>query len=102
MARRPSNAPPPIEPISGRGRRPQSKPAVKIGPPAAATSVSALMAHDRFRRAARECKQLLDRAYNVEKIDEVRWTSEVQRWQIVRDDAEFYASKCKSEGLPDY
>jgi hypothetical protein len=68
--------------------------------PTEATSVAALLAHDRFRRAVRDCKQAIERAYSHE-IDETRWASELQRWSIRQRNAEFYAQRCKIERLPD-
>ena len=59
------------------------------------TSADALVAQDRFRRAARQCQQLVDGAYN-DSVDEVKWPFFAQRLQNAR----FYAAECKNKGLP--
>ena len=62
-------------------------------------SADALVAQDRFRKAARQCQQLIDSAHS-DSVDEVKWPFLAQRLQINLRNARFYAAECKNKGLP--
>ncbi len=58
------------------------------------------MACHRFWRAASDCDQAIDMAYNP-KVDATHWASVRQQWLVWQHDAQCRAQACKTERLPE-
>jgi hypothetical protein len=102
MRRKISNAPAPIRPLPNSVGSPASQLEPKPEPKsrAKATSPSAILAFHRFWRAASDCEQAIEMAYDP-TIDGTRWASVRRQWLVWRHDAELRAQLCKTERLPE-
>jgi hypothetical protein len=102
MPRKISNAPAPIRPLPNSVGSPASQLEPKPEPKsrAKATSPSAILAFHRFWRAASDCEQAIEMAYDP-TIDGTRWASVRRQWLVWRHDAELRAQLCKTERVPE-
>jgi hypothetical protein len=102
MRRKISNAPAPIRPLPNSVGSPalQLEPKPEPKSLAKATSPSAILAFHRFWRAASDCEQAIEMAYDP-TIDATRWASVRRQWLVWRHDAELRAQLCKTEQLPE-
>jgi hypothetical protein len=98
MTGRSSEAPPPIETISGRSTY-GSNPEPAQQPHAVLGSPHLLAPPDRFHQAVIKCQRFIDERIDANATNEDLWSIDDDRWQILRRAAQTVVDQCRADAF---